>query len=67
MKFKIMCDKGDAGYDYDTETAEIKFNELLSQNYLPVAVDPDTGKNKNVKEFDPDIQELIWVPAIMGG
>lgn len=66
MRFKILCGKGDAGYDYDTlEMAEIKFDELKTDGYLPVVVEPE-GK-RVLKGFDPNADEVIWVPAIAGG
>ena len=66
MRFKILCDKGDAAYDYDTvEMAEIKFDELKADGFLPMVVEPEG--NKMLKAFDPDVDEVMWVPAIMGG
>lgn len=65
MKFKILCDKGDAGYDYDTDVAEIKFDELKSSGMLPMVITPD--KREIVQKFDPDIEEISWLPAVMGG
>ena len=67
MKFKILCNEGDAQYDYDVlEMAEIKFEELLNDNLLPVVVEPE-GNKKVLKKFNPDVDEIMWVPAIMGG
>ncbi len=38
MIFKILCEKGDAPYDYDVETAQIKFDELTGSGLLPMKV-----------------------------
>ena len=65
MKFRILCDKGDAGYDYDTDMAQIKFDELIKDNYLPMKV--EQGKHLPMKTFDPSINEVVWMPNIMGG
>ena len=65
MKFMIMGKKGDAVYDYDVETAEVKFNELLTSNLLPVVC---KGAVKEIaKKFDPDADEVTWIPKIAGG
>jgi hypothetical protein len=65
MKFKIMGTKGDAAFDYDTDAAEVKFNELLAADYIPVQ--SKGGKSGVVKEFDPDAEKVTWMPKIMGG
>lgn len=66
MKFKIMGQKGDDVYDYDVETAEVKFNELLSASLLPVALD-GSGDKKIIKKFNPEVEEITWIPKIIGG
>ena len=66
MKFKIMGRKGDAEFDYnDLELAEIKFDELVESNYLPVKVSP--SGTKALTKFDPDIEEILWMSKITGG
>jgi hypothetical protein len=66
MKFKIMGKKGDAEFDYETiEMQKIKFDELQTAGMLPMV---KTGsKTKMLKEFDPGVDEVIWIPKIMGG
>lgn len=64
MEFKIMGTKGDAVYDYDLETAEIKFNELLSRGMLPFEI-TETG-NKAMTVFKPS-DKVVWLPRILGG
>ncbi|MFH1526279.1 MAG: hypothetical protein ABIG69_06435 [Bacteroidota bacterium] len=65
MKFKIMGKKGDAVYDYDVATAEIKFNELFSAGMVPMI--KESGKNQVAKVFKSDIEEITWIPQIAGG
>lgn len=66
MKFKIMGEKGDSEFNYDDlETAEIKFNELLESNLLPVVITPQ-GKTALTK-FEPDADEILWMQKITGG
>ena len=66
MEFKIMGRKGDAVFDYDMETAEIKFNELLSAGMLPVEAD-ESGGSKPVASFRRDLERVTWIPRIAGG
>ena len=65
MIYKILCDKGDAPFDYDVDVAEVKFDELKNSGYLPMKV--DGKKHVPMKAFDPDAEEVVWVPAIVGG
>lgn len=66
MQFKIMGTQGDAGYEYDTlDMQMIKFAELQSSGMLPVKTTP-AGK-EIMKEFDPNIDEVVWIPRIVGG
>lgn len=66
MKFKIMGQKGDAAYDYDTlEMQQIKFNELKTAGMLPMVREP--AGSRLLKKFEPDHDEVIWIPSIAGG
>jgi hypothetical protein len=65
MRFKILCREGDDPYDYPTEVAELKFNELKQAGMLPVVY--EGTKAVALKDFDPDIEEVTWLPAIRGG
>ena len=65
MKFKILCEEGDIAFDYDVATAEIKFDELINSNLLPMKV--AEGGNQLMRGFDSEAEEIMWMPAIMGG
>ena len=66
MKFKIMGKKGDAAYDYDTlDMQQIKFAELREAGMLPVVREPDGSRL--LQKFEPDHDEVIWIPRITGG
>jgi len=69
MKFKIMGKKGDNVVDYDdVETQEMKYDELIAANYLPVALNHgDKGQKVMLKAFDPDVAEILWMPKVAGG
>jgi hypothetical protein len=66
MKFEIMGKKGHGVYDYDLQTAEIKFNELVSANLVPMCVD-EQGQHEVMESFDKDATKVRWVPRIAGG
>lgn len=65
MKFKIISSKGDSLFDYPTAIAEIKFDELVKDRYLPMVL--ADGKHHQLKKFDPNADEVLWVPAVAGG
>lgn len=66
MKFKIMGKKGDAVFEYDTiEMQKVKFQELQGSGMLPMV--RGGGGSRVLKEFEPDAEEVIWMPRIMGG
>jgi hypothetical protein len=67
MKFKIMGRKGDAVYDYDTATGEVKFNELLSDGLVPFGSSGEGKKLAKVDKFHPDLEEVVWMPKLVGG
>lgn len=66
-----MGKKGDAVMEYDdVEIQEIKFNELVEANYLPIALKQlgkDLEKNTLMKAFDPDVDEVLFMPRVVGG
>ena len=65
MKFKIMGQKGDFEGGYDRVTASEKFEELFDSGMLPVVRENDTSRI--LKKFEPDHDEMLWIPKIMGG
>jgi hypothetical protein len=66
MKFKILGQKGDAEFDYDTiEMQEIKFKELKTAGMMPMVV--NQGKGLIIEKFRPEADEIIWIPKIAGG
>ena len=69
MKFKIMGKKGDAASVYeDLETQIMKFDELVAANFRPLALYEDEEKeNVLLKEFDPDVETILWMPKMVGG
>ncbi len=66
MKFKILGAKGDAVLDYDIETAEVKFNELLLEGLLPFK-EGETRALSRINNFDECEDEVTWLMKIAGG
>ena len=66
MHFKILCREGDAEYDYALDIAELKFDELRTAGMVPMVIEQE-GKNRLLDKFDPDVEDMIWMPVIMGG
>lgn len=68
--FEILGKKGDVAIGYDVKTAEMKFNELLSDGLVPIA--KSKGKKVvKVKSFkdvlDTTKGKVTWIPKIEGG
>lgn len=66
MKFKILGAKGDAVLDYGIETAEVKFNELLSDGLLPFKQDEKKALSR-IDNFKECGDEVTWVMMLAGG
>lgn len=65
MIFKIMGNKGDAAIDLETiEMQQIKFDELMGSGLLPMVKDPAP---RMLKSFEPEHDEVLWIPRIAGG
>lgn len=51
----------------EREATEAKFTELIRQNYAAYRVDPATGNGEQIREFDPDADEILMAVALVGG
>jgi hypothetical protein len=71
---KILCSEGDRKQIWDptkpdeVEDAKKSFKRMTKKGYKAYEVG-NRGKktNREVKEFDPALGQLIMVPAIAGG
>jgi len=65
---KILSDKGDDRLTWDKDNgreakeAKIKFYDLLKQGYMAFSVDNQSRRNRRIKEFDVDAEEILMVP-----
>lgn len=73
MKFNIMDQTGhttieiDKSKSADIEMAMAKFAELTGPKKMRAAVPAGDGSHTIVKSFDPDAEEYIFVPPLVGG
>jgi len=70
---KILTDKGDERLVWDRDNgreakqAKKRFLDLLKQGYTAFSVDRDSEKNRKIKEFDVDAEEILMVPETVKG
>lgn len=70
---KILTENGDDRVTWDKENgrqakeAKAKFIELLGKGYMAFSVDNEGRKNKKIREFDVDAEEIIMVPQTVKG
>jgi hypothetical protein len=69
----ILTEKGDERLVWDKDNgreakqAKRKFLELLAKGYTAFSVDHVSEKNRKIKEFDVDAEEILMVPEIVKG
>ncbi len=70
----IMGKEGDTKHMWDkTKPAEVEaakalFDSLIKKGYTAYSVAGEKGdKDKQVREFDPDAERLIFVPPVQAG
>ena len=73
MKTHIVMDhRGDSRYEFDPSCpvalaeARRRFEELTGTGFRAVALGKD-GQNCLVREFDPDVEETLFIPQLVGG
>ena len=70
---KILSQSGDDRIVWDNEDgreakeAKKKFMELLEKGYKAYSVDVSGNKNKRIKEFDVEAEEILMIPATAKG
>lgn len=70
---KILTENGDDRITWDKENgpqakaAKERFLKLLDQGYMAFSVDNKGKKNRRIKEFDVDAEEIIMVPKTVKG
>lgn len=70
---KILTDEGDERLVWDRDNgreakqAKKRFLDLIKQGYTAFSVDLDSQKNRKIKEFDVDAEEILMVPEVVKG
>lgn len=72
--FSVMGQVGDSKHIWDkskpieVEAAKAMFDTLVKKGYLAFHVKGEQGeKGEQMKEFDPNSERVIFVPAMCGG
>jgi hypothetical protein len=73
-EMRILCSEGDRKHIWDpkindeVEDAKKSFKRMIKKGYKAFEVGRGGKKsNREVKEFDPSLGQLIMVPVIAGG
>ena len=70
---KILSEKGDERVTWDkldgrqAKEAKNRFAKLLKDGYKAFSVDPGGNKNRRIKEFDVDAEEILMIPPTAKG
>lgn len=70
---KILCEKGDERVVWDSNNgrqameAKEKFRDLIKKGYSAYSVDARGKKNRRIKEFDVEAEEILMVPPTAKG
>jgi hypothetical protein len=73
MKTHIIMDRGgDTRHEFDSTCplalaeAEERFRTLTGKGFRAVALGRD-GQNSLLRGFDPDVEETLFIPQLVGG
>lgn len=70
---KVLSENGDDRITWKKEDgraakqAKVKFGELLKKGYKAYSVDVNGKKNRRIKEFDVDAEEILMIPPTAKG
>lgn len=74
VSVQIVMDRtGDTRYEFEAgdsaarAEAERRFQELTGKGFRAVAVSGDGGPGHLIREFDPAIEQTLFIPALQGG
>ena len=52
----------------EVENARRTFDDFIKKGFAAFSVNPkDATKDEQIRKFDPDLEKIIFVPAIRGG
>ena len=74
MGVQIVMDRsGDTRHEFDTADAEAvtraeqRFLELTGKGFRAVALGKDGGPGKLMRNFDPTVEQSLFIPQLQGG
>jgi hypothetical protein len=74
MAVQIVMDRnGDTRHEFDVsdsisiEGAERRFKELTGQGFRAVALGRDGQPGELIDAFNPNVQETLFIPQLVGG
>ncbi|MET0569561.1 MAG: hypothetical protein ABWZ74_10830 [Hyphomicrobiaceae bacterium] len=69
----VMDHTGDTRHHFDssdsaaTMLAEKRFHELLKQGFWAVALAPGGQPGRVLRQFEPDVEQTLFIPHLQGG
>ena len=74
MHFQIvMNSNGDTRHEFDPvdlsslATAEARFHELTGKGFRAMALRKDGAPGELVRKFDPQAEQTLFIPQLVGG
>jgi hypothetical protein len=74
MSVQIVMDRsGDTRHEFDAadaaavELAEGRFRELTRKGFRAVALGKDGGPGELMRNFDPQVEQTMFIPQLEGG
>jgi hypothetical protein len=74
MRVQIVMDRsGDTRHSFDASDAEAvaqaekRFRELTAKGFRPVALGKDGGPGTLLRNFDPEVEQTLFIPQLQGG
>ena len=69
----VMDHTGDTRHEFDASDpkaltlAEERFRELTGKGFSAVALGKDGGPGKLMRQFDPHVEQTLFIPQLQGG
>lgn len=74
MSVQIVMDRsGDTRHEFDpadvtaVTDAEQRFSELTGRGFRAVALGKDGNRGKLLRQFDPTVEQTLFIPQLQGG
>jgi hypothetical protein len=74
MRIQIVMDRsGDTRHAFDASDAaavtqaEARFRELTLKGFRAVALGKDGGPGTLLRNFDPEVEQTLFIPQLQGG